>query len=101
MTGDPVENEFVGECRIVRMSLRGRGFLAGKDLQRHVAPIGLNLFGEVADTLSLEPATLASRDQHRAFDAACCPARPRPMGRNRVAIRPATPEKRVLMQIPD
>src|SRR5712691_7357171 len=66
--GDPVEDVLVGQRRIVRVSLRRRGFLATEDLEGHIPAGGLQLAVQFPDALGLEPAALADGNQHGAFD---------------------------------
>jgi hypothetical protein len=100
-SGDPVEDEFVGERRIVRVSLRHRCLLAGEDLEGHVPALGLQFVAQFPHALRLEPAALSGGNQHGTFDVSSNPAQPVPAEAAGAALSQAVFQERPLVQVPD
>src|SRR5512140_1323757 len=98
---DPIEDEFIGQRRVIGVSLCCRGFLTGEYLQVDVAAIALQAVIKLAHAFCLEPAALARANQDRAFDVSGNPAGDR--GWNDIVIPRgnAIPQERAFVNVPD
>lgn len=89
----------IGKCRIVACLCR-RGFLAGEDIEGHVAAGCVQPVVQLTGAIRRKPAALARGNQDRAFDVSSNPAEDRFRDHLRIPRRDAIPQERFFMHIP-
>jgi hypothetical protein len=98
---DPVEDELIGQRRIVQMALRGGRLGALEDLQRDVLAAALELIDQFGHPARLQPAAFAGCNQQRARDLSHHAAGSHAMKDVGTAHRRPPRQERPFMRIPD